>query len=415
MKNHYERLICFCCFLIFFVNVGLPSTSFNVFQPYLAAEPALGHTGASLVLAMRSLVSFACMFFVDRFLAVLGARRSALVATLFTSTGFFVYAMAPNLAVYLIGAAFAGAGYGLGGMVIATLVTRRWFASGVGTAMGIATMGSGVSSFLLPPIVARIIESTSLTWGFLCEALLAFVLGIVIFCFLRNNPSDLGLTPYHAKTRTNKPDTSLHNARTTPLPQPAFCFLFVGCMLLGMVAINAGSYFSVLFTSEGIDTLRAALLISLLGLALTLGKLGSGFLFDRIGARTSTIILYIMMTTGLVLACVSSANSVVPFVAVIIYGFGITLGSVGISLWAMELSTPNNLTSTVKTMQIAYVVGGFLFSLVPGPLMDVCKTYVISYALLALAAFTSAVIVVSVYTRYAPKKTRPNERVNERV
>ena len=86
-----------------------------------------------------------------------------------------------------------------------------------------------------------------------------------------------------------------------------------------------------------------------------------------------------------------------------LYGAGITLGSVGISLWAMELSAPAHLTSTVKTLQIGYVVGGFLFSLVPGPLMDLCGTYVISYVLLAGAAITSALIVVCIYARFAPR------------
>ncbi len=403
MKNHYERLICLCCFLIFFVNVGLPSTSFNVFQPYLANVPTLGHTGASLVLATRSLVSFACMFFVDRYVAVLGARRAATLAALFTSSGFFVYSAANSMAGYLAGAALAGAGYGLGGMVVATLVTRRWFATGVGTAIGIATMGSGMSSLLLSPIVARIIENVSLSWGFLFEALLALSFAIVIFVLLRDDPSQLGLSAYRAKSEKDTSSASAHSSRTAPLPKPAFVVLFLGCMLLGMVAINAGNYFSILFTSEGIDTLHAATLISLLGLALTMGKFVSGFLFDHIGTLRSTIILFSMMALGLIFACFSGTNDIVPFVAVLLYGAGITLGSVGISLWAMELSAPAHLTSTVKTLQIGYVVGGFLFSLVPGPLMDLCGTYVISYVLLAGAAITSALIVVCIYARFAPR------------
>ena len=33
VKRHYEKVIALCCFLILFTNIGLPSTSFSVYQP----------------------------------------------------------------------------------------------------------------------------------------------------------------------------------------------------------------------------------------------------------------------------------------------------------------------------------------------------------------------------------------------
>ena len=80
MKNHYERLICLCCFLLFFVNIGLPSTSFSVFMPYLAALPDVGNTGSSLIISFRTLVSLTCLLFVNRFVDRLGARKAATAA-----------------------------------------------------------------------------------------------------------------------------------------------------------------------------------------------------------------------------------------------------------------------------------------------------------------------------------------------
>ena len=172
---------------------------------------------------------------------------------------------------------------------------------------------------------------------------------------------------------------------------------------MGAVAIDASNYFSILLTSEGISTLNAATIIALMGLALTVGKFASGFLFDLIGTIHGTIILFAFMFAGLVFACLSSLNPVFPFLAAVLFGSGVTLGSVGISLWSIELSTPERLTSTVKNLQIAYVMGGFLFSMVPGPLMDLCHSYVISYEILTAAAAVCALIVVGTYLRYAPR------------
>ena len=39
IKQHYEAVVAVCCFLILFTNVGLPSTSFSVYQPYLVGLP----------------------------------------------------------------------------------------------------------------------------------------------------------------------------------------------------------------------------------------------------------------------------------------------------------------------------------------------------------------------------------------
>lgn len=413
MKNHYERLICLCCFLIFFVNVGIPSTSFNVFQPYLAAQPAVGNTGGSVVLAARTLVSLICLFFVDKYVNALGARRGASLATLLTSIGFFLYSIASTMTGYIAGAVFAGAGYGLGGMVVVTLVTRRWFATSVGTAVGIATMGSGISSLVLSPIVVRIIENTSLNWGFRFEAILALMFGLVIFALLRNDPADLRLAPYSnnragdAKRskagKAARAKTSEHIALSEPLPKKALIILIVGTAMLGAVAIDAGNYFSILLTSEGIDTMHAASLVALLGLFLTVGKLISGFIIDRIGTLRGSLILYALMFSGLVCACLSSINILFALISVVLYGLGVTLGSVGISLWSMELSTKEHLASTVKNMQVSYALGGFLFSMVPGPLMDLCGSYVVSYVILAAFSALSAIIVVSIYRKYAPR------------
>ena len=39
VKSHYEKIIVACCFLSLFVNIGLNSTSFAVYQPYIVSMP----------------------------------------------------------------------------------------------------------------------------------------------------------------------------------------------------------------------------------------------------------------------------------------------------------------------------------------------------------------------------------------
>ena len=71
MKRHYERVIVLCCFLLMFCNVGIPSTSFNVYQPYIVAIPGVGDSGGSFVIGLRTCVSMGCMFVGGKYFEIL--------------------------------------------------------------------------------------------------------------------------------------------------------------------------------------------------------------------------------------------------------------------------------------------------------------------------------------------------------
>ena len=401
MKQHYEKIICLCCFLIYFTNIGMPSTSFNVFQPYIAGLDFTGNTGASTILATRTFTSLVCMFFVGRYVELLGARKGAALAASLTSLGFFLFSFATSMPGFLAGAVAAGAGYGLGGVVIVTLVTRRWFATGVGKAMGIATMGSGVSSMVLSPLVAYIIENSSLNWGFRFEAFIALACAAFVFAFFRGDPSSLGRKPYEAPEKPERVNKSRHAARTEPLPKPIMALFTFGVVCTAGMCVDAYNYFSILFTSEGISTMHAATLLAILGAALTAAKFASGVIMDFMGTLRSTVLMFALSAAGLAFACFCGSNDVFPYLAVLLFGCGVTLGSVGISMWSMELATPETMTKTVKNLQIAYALGGFIFSVVPGPLADFTGSYVSSYVIFLALAVIGGTVIIGIYRRYA--------------
>ena len=57
--KHYERIIAACAFLFIFSNIGIPSTSFSVFQPYIV--DIIGDTGGSILLFTRSFSCLRCL------------------------------------------------------------------------------------------------------------------------------------------------------------------------------------------------------------------------------------------------------------------------------------------------------------------------------------------------------------------
>jgi MFS family permease len=411
VKQHYEKIIVLCCFLLMFCNVGLPSTSFSVYQPYIVALPGIGDAAGSIIIGVRTLVSLICMIFVGRFYSALDCRKGCFIAALCTACGFMLFGFATTFPSLCLAAAVAGAGYGLGGMIGCTLLVNRWFKTDVGTAVGIAAVGSGVANIVIPVIAENVINTLSLSISFWMESVLALVIGCFVMVFLRNRPEEMGLGAYvNPKTREEfqaKKDKSEDAAIDTgvSLPKPAFRLFFLAMMFVGAICVAAPTFISVLLVSEGFDHTFAALMISVTGVSLTVAKFCFGKIFDKLGAIKGTIISLGGFTVGNILLCLAvSGNYVLAVAGVILYGAGVAVGSVGIPVWSMHLSTLEERGEIIRKFQVGYAMGSFLFNLVPGVLMDLLGSYVISYAIMACMSAAAMVIILSIYSKYHDHK-----------
>ena len=390
VKRHYEKVICVCCFLILFTNIGLPSTSFSVYQPYLVAIPGVGHAGGSVILSVRTFVSLVAMFFVARYYSWLNCRIGAFVASICVAIGFGLYALnTESYAGLCVASVFTGLGYGLGGMICSTMLIGRWFETNVATVAGIAAVGSGVAAVVLPPIVVAVVNATSLSAAFALEAALALLLGLLVFALLRNFPEDMGLKPYVSKKAekgTGKPKRARVN-RNVPhsfLPVLMVAMVFVGC-----ASVGGNGYLGVLFTSEGFSTEAAAALIAVSGACLMVSKLFNGVVFDAIGTRNGSVLFFLLFIGGTGLLCLSDmGSSWLATAAAVMFGLGLSLGTVGISVWSIELAPKGREVQTIRNFQICYALGGFIFMLLPGFLAEAFGTYLVSYAALIVGLYT---------------------------
>lgn len=442
LSRHYRGIILACCFLVLFVNQGLPATSFNVYQTYLVQLPGVGAVGGSAILTVRAFVSLVVMLAVTPFYRRFDARIGVLAATLCTAGGFAVYGAFPTLAGLMAGSVLTGAGYGLGGMVATTLILGRWFRGGLGTAAGLIGMGSGVASFVIPTAAAEIIEASGLSAAFFCEAALAGAGALLFAVFLRSDPAQLGLAPYEAKPpkakgkrgrgRDAAGDAQARRGRApAPAPEgspgaasaagaPACrrepcrniargdlgrgerAWVMGAMVLLGGVAITGFGYFSVLLTSSGVNPIAAAVITSIGGGCLAVGKLACGWTFDKLGTRAGTIAFFIILLVGLSLcATVGLGGATEGFFAGVTYCTGIAVATTGMAVWSLELSNPESMLRTVRDFNLAYAAGGFLFNMMPGPLMEATGSYAPTYVVLAVLALASAVVIVTAYTRRA--------------
>lgn len=405
MKKHYQIIIVFCCFLIMFINQGLPSTSFNVWQSYLVNVPSVGDGGVSAILLIRTLVSFLSIFAVTAYYRLLDVRYGVALATLLTVAGFACYGLAgSSLPLYCLGSVFTGAGYGLGGVVASTALIGNWFHGDVGTAAGIAGVGSGVAGMLIPVLAAQLIHITDLSFTFLMVAALALALGCVVVIFVRSTPAQIGLVPFTAKAPKKtkgvlaRQEAAAQKAEIpAPLPRLQKTLMLIAMMLLGACAISANSYFSVLLSTSGIDVMMTATITAIAGAALTIAKFMSGKLFDVIGTANASLLFFIMLVGGCVLCSLIGFGGIpMAMAGGILFGAGCALSTTGLSVWSIELSSPREQMQNVRDFMVAYAFGGFAFNAVPGPLKMLTGTYQTAFIVFAFASLICLILTLSV-------------------
>lgn len=200
-----------------------------------------------------------------------------------------------------------------------------------------------------------------------------------------------------------------------PLPRGAYLAMIFALVLLGGVSVAGFNYFGILLTTQGIDLGVAAVLISLSGVFLTLSKFAVGVVCDRFGTLTGSFLFFILLAIAMMLCALVGAGGIPEAAAAaIVLGIGMPLGTTGIALWSLELSTPEQMLKTIRHFQLAYAFGGFIFNLMPGVLCALTGTYTSSYFVMLGMTAICAVIVVVVYAHHI-KRTQAAIRSDGQV
>lgn len=441
VRRHYERVIVACAFLLLFVNVGFTSTAFSVYQPYLVELPGVGNVGGSFVVTIRTCVAFVCMFFTGAVFRRLNPRIGFFAATACTVLSFFVFSSVQNMAGLCVASVLAGVGYGFGGMVASTYLIGNWFKGKVGSVSGIVTMGSGVAAVVVPVLAGWVIEASSLSAAFMIEGMVSLAIALVVLYFVRMTPYEMGLEPIgvapegdasaegegsgpkasttgrrpkRSKTASGSPRHPKHpkvRLATVPLPKGAYVAMMFAIVLLGGVSVAGYNYFGILLTSNGVDPVVAAAVISVAGVFLTLSKFAVGKVCDRFGTFAGSLVFFMLLLSAMVLCSLIGRGGVseAAFAAVIL-GIGMPLGTTGVSLWSLELSSPDQMLKTIRHFQLAYAFGGFVFNMMPGVLAQATGSYNSTYDVLSVMTLACAVIVLWVYAHHILRARKEYDR-----
>jgi MFS family permease len=322
--------------VVFAATVGLAcgiatlgASTFSIFVGPIRLETGWSQSAAFAALIAvtftAALMSPLMGAIVDRF----GAKRVILVGFVCEIAIFASFALqGPDIwsfyLRYFLLSAFA---LGTTHVAFARVITL-WFDRRRGLALGIALSGVGIGGFIWPLFVQAMIEAYGWRTAYL---LLAGAIGAIalptISWLLRDDPASLG----------QRPDGDADESRGGTTAQPVtgitlgvavrsrtFWLILSTFFVIGFAIQSALMHLVPLLTSRGISPMAAAIAQSMMFLAVTTGRLVTGWLMDRFFAPHVALAFLLAPIAGLAMLAMEIPDGLAVVAALMI---GLAVGA----------------------------------------------------------------------------------------
>lgn len=192
------------------------------------------------------------------------------------ATNLWIATLVSSLALFAVGAALFGL-FGIGtGPLTYTRPVNAWFDRQRGMALGLAASGLALTTIIVPPWLAGLVEAYGWRSGYLTLAGLGLCLGLpAVLLLVRNEPPDMA--ERRAARALDAPPPDGHFLRT-----PVFWLMATSFVCMAIPGAGFVSQLSPILQEEGLTATNAALGLSAYAMGQISGRLVGGFALDRI-------------------------------------------------------------------------------------------------------------------------------------
>jgi MFS family permease len=397
----YGWIVLGAAFLIIMVGIGTMFSS-GVFLIPLQEEFGWSRSEISLASFLNwiafGLFSFLCGTLSDR----VGTRRVVgfggvtlgvgLVLAGFTHQTWQLY-----LTFGLLG------GIGVGALYVPLSATAtRWFTTNRGLALAIVSGGNGTGILAIAPFARYLISTFDWATAFIVMGVLSWLIILPAALLVRNSPAEMGAQAYGTSDAAHgtrvpsevRPEVAAMNG-CEAAQTPTFWLIALTHFLC--CAAHSGPIFHMAsFAMDmGIPDMAAAALLGLSGFLSIAGRVGTGVIADRIGAKSTLTVMLGLQASGIVLYLWAGPYWTFLALAVV---FGVGYGGV-MPLYAIltrqyfgdrVMGTVYGAVFGISAigMGIGSYLGGFIFDLTG----TYTGLYVVSFLLGASALILGAVL-----------------------
>jgi MFS family permease len=268
---------------------GLSFYGFGVFVLPLVA--AFGWTrgevsaAASFLILGSAITSPIVGSVIDRF----GARRVGIASLLALSAAYAALTtLQGSLAMFYVSWLLLALLGGGTTPVVWTRTVNLWFDRGRGLALGLALAGSGIASMLAPPLLTRVIAHYGWQTAYLAMGTFLLIVATpLVALLLDERPAD------RLEASDKDSTSSSHTSAASALPGVGFAealrsvtFWKIGIGFFFVSAVVAALIINLvpLLIDRGLTPTAAAATAGMMGIAVLIGRVATGYLLDRYSA-----------------------------------------------------------------------------------------------------------------------------------
>ncbi|HJU61841.1 MAG TPA: MFS transporter [Candidatus Binatia bacterium] len=310
---YYGWFVLSLCFLTTLTSSGVRSSPSVLIHP-LEAEFDWSRTLIASAISMNLLLFGIAApisgFLIDRF----GPRKVMIGSlTLLIAGVSGTMVMTEFWQFFLVWGVIVGLGAGGVGSVLTATVGNRWFVARRGLALGILGSASSTGQIIFLPLFMAMITYAGWRMGSMALIIVAIILLPLIYLFMRDDPSEIGLEPYGA----GQPGAAISAAATSLRGMPAKNAAITARQVISHPTfwLLAGSFFVCGGTANGligthlipheieigIPQIAAASLLGLMGALNMVGTIFSGWMIDRVQPQKWLALVYALRGLSLLL------------------------------------------------------------------------------------------------------------------
>lgn len=194
---------------------------------------------------------------------------------------------------------------------------NTWFVHSRGLALGLMMTGSGLAAALLPSLLGGFIADYGWRAGFLACAAIALLPLPLAIPLLREGT----VAAEAAQTKGPLPGMSIAEVVSTR----QFWMMMIAAFLVSAASGGVIVHLIPMLTGEGLTVAAASRAAGLIGIGIILGRLGVGYLLDRVNGPPLAAALMLLTVLGFVMLAVAPAETL-PWSVLLV---GLALGSEG--------------------------------------------------------------------------------------
>jgi len=309
---YYGWIVLCLCFLTTLTSAGVRSSPSVLIHP-LEAEFGWSRTTIAAAISMNLLLFGIAApisgWLLDRF----GPRKVMLGSLSLLIIGVSgTIAMNQFWQFFLVWGVIVGLGAGGVGSVLTATVGNRWFVAKRGLALGILGSASSTGQLIFIPLFMAMITYAGWRLGSMVLIIVALILLPLIYFFMCDDPSEVGLEPYGAGQagENSGGGASLRGMRPgkgtiTPrevLTHPTFWLLAGSFFVCGGTANGLiGTHLIPHEIEIGIPQVAAASLVGVMGSLNLVGTIFSGWMIDRVRPHRWLALVYALRGVSLLI------------------------------------------------------------------------------------------------------------------